>query len=214
MNFRLTDQQLQIMMALLVKEIKKKINTQYPYGHGNYIGRDVKIASGQLYDSIQYDVETNVDGVPFGVLYYADYFKYVNRGRPAGLGATGEFLGKNGQKKTPKLSAKAGAVPIPALVNWISIKGINVQDRRGRDISPLNLAFAMRRNIYKYGIRKTNIYNSALDSIDDMFEDFPNNLPDYLRGEAQELIQDVAKDINIFLEQKIKVELNTTITQE
>jgi len=197
------------MMALLVKEIKKKINTQYPYGHGDYVGKDTKIASGQLYDSIQYDVEVDVDGIPFGLLYYADYFKYVNRGRPAGLGATGEFLGKKGLKKTPKLSAKAGAVPIPALVNWISIKGINVQDARGHDISPLNLAFAMRRNIFKYGIRKTDIYNGALDSIEDMFEDFPNNLPDYLKGEAKEVIKDVAEDINIFLTQMIKLELDT-----
>jgi len=209
MEYKLTEQQLKIMMSLLVKEIKKKIDTQYPYGHGNYVGKDVKIASGQLYDSIQYDVEYDVDGIPFGLLYYADYFKYVNRGRPAGLGATGEFLGKKGQKKTPKLSAKAGAVPIPALVRWISIKGINVQDKKGKDISPLNLAFAMRRNIFKYGIRKTNIYNGALDSIEDMFEDFPNNLPNYLRGEAQELIEDVAKDINIFLNQRIKLELDT-----
>ena len=197
------------MMALLVKEIKKKIDTQYPYGRGNNIGKDTKIASGQLYDSIQYDVEYDIDGTPFGLLYYADYFDYVNRGRAPGLGATGEFLGKNGKKKTPKLSAKAGAVPIPALVNWISIKGINIQDKRGRDIPPLNLAFAMRRNIFKYGIRRTNIYSSALDSIEDMFEDFPNKLPDYLRGEAQELIEDVAKDINVFLQQKIKLELDT-----
>lgn len=209
MRYKLTEQQLKIMMSLLVEEIKKKIDTQYPYGRGNYAGEDTKIASGQLYDSIQYDVEIDTDETPFAILYYADYFKYVNRGRPAGLGATGEFLGKSGQKKTPKLSAKAGAVPIPALVRWISIKGINVQDARGKDISPLNLAFAMRRNIYKYGIRKTNIYNGALDSIEDIFEDFPNNLPDYLRGEAQEVIADVAKDINIFLEQMIKLELDT-----
>ena len=213
MNFKLTEQQLKIMMSLLVEEIKKKIDTQYPYGHGNYTGEDTKIASGQLYDSIQYDVEFNTDGTPIGILYYADYFKYVNRGRPAGLGATGEFLGKSGQKKTPKLSAKAGAVPIPALVRWIGIKGISVQGKNGNTIPPLSLAFAMRRNIFKYGIRKTNIYNSALDSIDDMFEDFPNNLPDYLKQEAQDLIQDVAKDINIFLNQKIKLELNTTIIQ-
>jgi hypothetical protein len=207
MQYKLTEQQLKIMMSLLVKEIKKKIDTQYPYGRDNYTGKDVKIASGQLYDSIQYDVEYDVDGTPIGILYFADYFKYVNRGRPAGLGATGEFLGK--KKKTPKLSAKAGAVPIPALVRWISIKGINVQGRNGQDIPPLSLAFAMRRNIFKYGIRKTNIYNSALDSIEDIFEDFPNNLPENLRGEAQVLIEDVAKDINIFLRQMIKLELDT-----
>jgi hypothetical protein len=209
MEYKLTEQQLKIMMSLLVKEIKKKIDTQYPYGRDNYTGKDVKIASGQLYDSIQYDVEFDTDKTPIGVLYYADYFKYVNRGRPAGLGATGEFLGKDGKKKTPKLSAKSGAVPIPALVRWISIKGINVQGRNGQTIPPLSLAFAMRRNIFKYGIRKTNIYNSALDSIEDIFEDFPNNLPENLRGEAQVLIADVAEDINIFLTQMIKLELDT-----
>jgi hypothetical protein len=209
MQYKLTEQQLKIMMSLLVEEIKNKIDTKYPYGRGNYTSEDTKIASGQLYDSIQYDVEYDTDGTPIGILYYADYFKYVNRGRPAGLGATGEFLGKDGQKKTPKLSAKSGAVPIPALVRWISIKGINVQGRNGQTIPPLSLAFAMRRNIFKYGIRKTNIYNSALDSIEDIFEDFPNNLPENLRGEAQVLIADVAEDINIFLTQMIKLELDT-----
>jgi hypothetical protein len=209
MQYKLTYDQLNIMMSLLVREIKKKIDTEYPYGRAGYENKATKIASGQLYDSIQYEVEFDTDETPFGILYYADYFEYVNRGRPPGLGATGEFLGKKGLKKTPKLSAKAGAVPIPALMRFISIRGISVQDKRGNDIPPLNLAFAMRRNIFKYGIRKTNIYSSALDSIEDMFEDFPNNLPDYLKGEAQELITDVAKDINIFLQQKIKIELDT-----
>lgn len=209
MQYKLTYNQLNVMMALLVREIKKKIDTEYPYGRNGYENKATKIASGQLYDSIQYEVEYDTDQTPFGILYYADYFDYVNRGRPAGLGATGQFLGKKGKNKTPRLSAKAGAVPIPALMKFISIKGISVQDKRGNDIPPLSLAFAMRRNIFKYGIRKTNIYSSALDNIEDMFEDFPNNLPDYLKGEAQELIEEVAKDINIFLEQKIKLELDT-----
>lgn len=181
-------------MELLVNSIKNKIlSSEYPYGNPETKGVGNKVASGQLYNSIDYSVEYNENGIPFGVLYYADYFKYVNRGRPAGLG--------------PK--ANQGGVPIPALLEWISIKGIQAQDARGRDIPPLSLAFAIRQNIFRYGIRRTNIYNSALEEFENIFDDFPNNLPPELLLEANQLFEQVAEDINIFYEQKLKIEIPT-----
>lgn len=192
--YQLTEIQLKILLELLVQKIKQKVaSNQYPYGNPEQRGVGNKIASGQLYDSIDYSVEIDTDGNPVGILYYADYFKYVNRGRPAGLG--------------PK--ASEGGVPIPALLNWINIKGINAVDPRGNEIPPLSLAFAIRQNIFRYGIRKTNIYNEGLEDFENIFDDFPNNLPPELRGQAEQLFEQVAQDINIFYEQRLKIEIPT-----
>jgi len=67
---------------LFVDLIKEKIAAHaYPYGNPNARGMGDKIATGQLYDSIQADIEYGVNGEAMVVLYYADYFDYVNRGR-------------------------------------------------------------------------------------------------------------------------------------
>jgi hypothetical protein len=192
--YQLTETQLKILMQLLVTYVKDRIiANQYPYGNPETRGIGNKVASGQLYNSIDYSVEFGADGIPFGILYYADYFKYVNRGRPSGLG--------------PK--AEQGGVPIPALLEWISIKGIQAQDARGNNIPPLSLAFAIRQNIFRYGIRRTDIYNRALEDFENIFDDFPNNLPPQLLLEAEQLFEQVAEDINVFYEQKIKIEIPT-----
>jgi hypothetical protein len=186
--YQLTEIQLRILLQLLVQQIKLKIaSAEYPYGYPNERGQGNKIASGQLYDSIDYDVEYATDGTPMGILYYADYFKYVNRGRQPG----------------------AKKVPIQPLLNWINIKGINATNENGLAIPPLSLAFAIQQNIFRYGIRETNIYNKALDDFENIFDDFPNNLPEDLRVQAEQLFEEIAEDINIFYEQKLKIELPT-----
>jgi hypothetical protein len=186
--YQLTEIQLRILLQLLVQQIKLKIaSPEYPYGYPNERGAGDKIASGQLYDSIDYDVEYATDGTPMGILYYADYFKYVNRGRQPG----------------------AKKVPIQPLLDWISIKGINATNENGLAIPPLSLAFAIQQNIFRYGIRETNIYNKALDDFENIFDDFPNNLPEDLRIQAEQLFEEIAEDINIFYEQKLKIELPT-----
>jgi hypothetical protein len=192
--YQLTEIQLRILMMLLTEKIKQRIaSEEYPYGQPNQRGVGNKIASGQLYDSIDYSVEIDEQGTPMGILYYADYFKYVNRGRPPGLG--------------PK--AEDGGVPIPRLLEWINIKGINAVNEQGIQIPPLSLAFAIRQNIFRYGIRETNIYDKGLEDFENIFDDFPNRLPQDLRLEAEELFRQISEDINIFYEQRLKIELPT-----
>jgi hypothetical protein len=196
--YQLTEIQLRLLLQLLVQQIKLKIaSPEYPYGYPNERGVGDKIASGQLYDSIDYDVEYATDGTPMGILYYADYFKYVNRGTKP-------------NEKYAKGRGNGGTSPfIQSLLKWISIRGINATNENGIAIPPLSLAFAIRQNIFRYGIRETNIYNKALDDFENIFDDFPNNLPEDLRMQAEQLFEEVAEDINIFYQQKLKIELPT-----
>lgn len=191
--FELTEKALKLVLDEFVKYLKSSIaQKRYPYGNPQR-GQGDKIASGTLYDSIQGDVEMDADGNPVAVLYYADYFKYVNKGR---------------KKEVKK-------VPIPSLLEWIKIRGIRGAKRgKGKGagrISNLSLAFAIRESIYKYGIRKTNIYDIGIENLEDMFSNFPNNLPENLRDEGSELFRSIAEDINNYFDKQIKIELPSDI---
>lgn len=183
--FELTEEALQVLINKFVENIKKQIATaQFPYGHPAK-GVGDKIATGRLYDSIQGNVEIGADGNPYAVLYYADYFPYVNRGR---------------RKELKR-------VPLSALLEWIKVKGIKGKNKKGRFIKNLNLAFAIQANIYKYGIRPANIYDKGLDGVEDLFDDFPNNLPPEMIAVGEKLFEAVAKDINLFIEKTLEAEL-------
>ena len=196
--FELTERALKLVLDEFVKYLKNSIATKrYPYGNPQR-GQGDKIASGTLYDSIQGDVEIDADGNPVAVLYYADYFKYVNRGRKA-----------RGDERP--ITADNGAVPIPALLEWIKIRGIRGRNKKGKFIPNLSLAFAIRTNIFKYGIRKTNIYDIGIENLEDMFSNFPNNLPESLRDEGAELFRSIADDINNYFDKQIKIELPSDI---
>ena len=183
--FELTEEALQVLINLFVKNITEQIETrQFPYGNPAR-GVGDKIASGMLYDSIQGEVEIGTDGEPYAVLYYADYFPYVNRGR----------------KKEVR------RVPLSALLNWIKIRGIKGRNNKGRFITDRSLAFGIQTNIFKYGIRPTNIYDRGLDAIEDYFDDFPNNLPPEMRAVGEQLFEAVAQDINNFIDKTLEAEL-------
>jgi len=183
--FELTEEALQVLINLFVNNIKKQIETkQFPYGNPAR-GVGDKIASGMLYDSIQGTVEIGTDGEPYAVLYYADYFPYVNRGR----------------------RPEVRRVPLSALLKWIKIRGIQGRDKKGRFISNMSLAFGIQTNIFKYGIRPTNIYDKGLDAIEDYFDDFPNNLPPEMRAVGEQLFEAVAQDINNFIDNTLEAEL-------
>ena len=197
--FELTEEALELLVKKFVEEIKKQIATkQFPYapgynGGGTTRGDGDKKASGQLYNSIQGNVEMGEDG-PVAVLSYVDYFKYVNEGR------------------RPNVKR----VPIKALLDWIKIRGVRFRSERGRFArgSNLQMAFAIQQNIFKYGVKPANIYDKGLDGIEDYFIDFPNNLPPDLRAAGQNLFEAMAEDINVFVDQTITNELKSIKTSE
>lgn len=151
--FELTEEALQKIGTLFVKMMKKKIKEKiYPFGNPEK-GRGDKYASGNLYNSLTATVMPNGDDFEL-VITYADYFKYVNQGRKANV----------------------KRVPLTALLQWIKIRGIKGRNKKGRFIPNLSLAFAIRENIYKYGIRPADIYDKGLDSLEQIFENPPPEL--------------------------------------
>jgi hypothetical protein len=195
--FELTEEALQLLINKFVEEIKKQIATkQFPYapgynGGGTTRGVGDKKATGQLYNSIKGDVEMGKDG-PYAVLSYVDYFKYVNEGRRPNV----------------------RRVPIKALLDWIKIRGVRFRNEKGRfkKGSNLNMAFAIQKNIFKYGIKAAGIYDLGLDGIEGYFVDFPNNLPPDLRAAGQHLFEAIANDINVFVDQTITNEIKSIKT--
>lgn len=151
-----------------------------------------KVASGNLLNSISYKV-ISVNGKPSLEITYADYITYVNQGRiPRG--------------DDRPIEASNGAVPIPALVKWIKLKGLKGAKRKGRTSqSTLSLAFAIRASIWKYGIKPADLYDETLDNVWEMLnpENIPPDTPEKLRFELNEIWEAMFDDVNILVDNMI-----------
>jgi hypothetical protein len=175
--YELSEHALRDIGKLFVEMMKKKIQEKiYPYGHPAK-GVGDKVATGNLLNSLDSSVTMTKNG-PELTITYADYFKYVNLGRSAG-------------KKN---------VPISNLLEWIKIRGIKGRNKKGRFIKNLSLAFAIQKNIFKYGIRPANIYDKGLDALEDIFL----NPPEELRQAYTQLYAAIENDVVNFVEANIK----------
>lgn len=183
--FELTEEALQKLGTLFVKMMKQKIKEKiYPYGNPQS-GQGDKYASGNLYNSLTATVMPNGDDFEL-VITYADYFKYVNEGRRANV------------KK----------VPLSALLQWIKIRGIKGRNKKGRFMSNLSMAFAIQKNIFKYGIRPANIYDKGLDSLEEIFQ----NPPPELQQAYTDLYAAIENDVVNFVDANIVSKEIETIT--
>lgn len=103
-----------------------------------------KYASGKLYDSIRYELTDNGQGrfnIKFKMASYGEYVDKGVNGYEQSRGSKYSFKPKTG-KGTGRKSAF-----ITSLQKWCTIKGIDK-----------GAAFAIRRNIWKYGIVSTNFF--------------------------------------------------------
>ena len=183
--FELTEEALQKLGTLFVKMMKQKIKEKiYPYGNPQS-GQGDKYASGNLYNSLTATVMPNGDDFEL-VITYADYFKYVNEGRRANV------------KK----------VPLSALLQWIKMRGIKGRNKKGRFMSNLSMAFAIQKNIFKYGIRPANIYDKGLDSLEEIFQ----NPPPELQQAYTDLYAAIENDVVNFVDANIVSKEIETIT--
>jgi hypothetical protein len=177
--YELTDDALLAIGEIFVDMMKKKIQEKiYPYGNPDVKGRGDKVASGKLLNSLSVKLVPS-NGTNAGELQitYEDYFKYVNLGR------------KPGKK----------LVPIKSILEWIKIRGIKGRNKKGQFIPRLSFAFAIQRNIFKYGIRPSNIYDKGLDALEDVF----NNPPPEMMEAYNELYAAIENDVINFIESNI-----------
>ena len=158
----------------------------YPYGNPQR-GVSNKVATGQLLNSLTATVVPAGNGDFRLAITYMDYFTYVNLGRRPGK----------------------GLVPIPALLDWIQVRGITGTRPNGTEMTPLSLAFAIRRNIFKFGIRRTNIYDSTYDS----FEAILENPPPEFQDEYNRLYEAIGNDVENMIRKTDFFQI-TTIQEE
>ena len=185
MRYTMTEAALHRIGKMWVSIMKKKIRNSK------------KIATGNLLNSISYTVVTASDGEPILQINYADYWKYVNQGRKK----------RNNQRP---ITAENGAVPIPALMEWISIKGIRGRDKKGKFMDTTKLAFAIRASIWRYGIKPANFFDRSVTTLESMLNPtkIPTGTPPELRAELERIFEAARQDINIIIDNMITKELS------
>jgi hypothetical protein len=67
----------------------------------------------------------------------------------------------------------------------------------------LSFAFAIQKNIFKYGIRPANVFDKTYDT----FEDVLANPPAEFRDEYERLYQAIGEDVENFLTNVINKEI-------
>jgi hypothetical protein len=125
--------------------LKESLAKPYPFAPGYnksrapFGVRDMKKKSGFLYNSIKVDFNPESNEV---VVTMADYWKYVNDGRKPGK-----------------------YVPIKPLMAWIRTKGFNKNKETGKfqKFNIKGMAFAVSKNIAKFGIAPTYFYDNAFE---------------------------------------------------
>jgi hypothetical protein len=101
-----------------------------------------KVASGKLKDSIQVNIVQSGTMTEIDILMEI-YGQWVQSGRMRGK----------------------GFVPITSLLKWIKDRGIKGRNKKGRYITDKSLAFGIRNNINKFGIRPANFIDVSLEKI-------------------------------------------------
>ena len=109
--------------------------------------RDGKIATGNLLNSVDYQVQYD-DRAIWVELHLEDYYKWVENGR-----APGKFP------------------PPDKIMEWIRIKPVIPDDRGGKLPTEQQLAFLIGRKIAEEGIEPGNQLHNAMDDIYSQFEE-------------------------------------------
>lgn len=132
-------------IAPIIEQIIKDTleEKRYQFGFAKYRGISNKVASGKLRDSVQVKVSTDRESKTVLQVIMNEYGAFVQSGRLPG-------------KKM---------VPIPPLIEWIKARGLTGRDARGRFINRKSFAFAIAKNINKYGIRPSNFIDFSIEKI-------------------------------------------------
>ncbi len=144
-------------LSIIIEDIFKESleENRYHFGLDKRKGISNKVASGSLRDSVKAIPGKGEIGIEMN-----SYGKFVQSGR------------KSGKKN----------VPIDALILWIKERSLTGKDKDGKRMSTRSFAFAIQRNIKKFGIpSKPGWYDVAIEKI-------------YNNKEIEELIGDLTVD--------------------
>jgi hypothetical protein len=146
------DKAMQLLASKFQAALKESLASPYPFAPGYtnskapFGVRDMKVKTGSLYNSINVVFDKTKDEI---VITMLDYWKFVNDGRKPGK-----------------------YVPIKPLMQWIRAKGFNKNKDTGKfqKFSIKGTAFAISKNIQKFGIAPTYFYDKAFNMFEKEFE--------------------------------------------
>jgi hypothetical protein len=115
---------------------------RYQFGFDKYKDVGNKVASGTLSRSVEVQTKTN-NGVTELQVLMAEYGQWVQSGRMAGK----------------------GYVPVGSLIKWIKQRGLKGRDKKGKFMTDKSFAYAIQKNINKFGIRPANFLDISIEKI-------------------------------------------------
>jgi hypothetical protein len=115
---------------------------RYQFGFDRYRGISNKVASGTLARSVEVVVNTSNKVTELQVLM-AEYGQWVQSGRLPGK----------------------GFVPVGSLMQWIKQRGLKGRDKKGKFMTDKSFAYAIQKNINKFGIRPANFLDVSMEKI-------------------------------------------------
>ena len=134
------------IIELIIKETLEE--KRYPYGFAKFQGTSNKVASGRLRDSVK--VTGSNEGTNYILqIIMLDYFQWVQSGRLPG-------------KKF---------VPVGALIQWIKDRKLSIRNKKTGKFAKKtpdaikSMAFAIQRNINKFGIKPANFLDISIEKI-------------------------------------------------
>jgi hypothetical protein len=197
LRYTLTEQALQKLGTILIERMRREImKKQYPYGRPNIKGRGDKYATGGLYDSLGFQIVRPQGGQVLGTAPAITITSSPNLpGKTYNLFDVVTY-------GVPKNKARP---PLESIMNWIRVRGIRPRDKRGRFLpnneeNIMSLAWAVKQNIFKYGIRPADIFGKGKRNLDQLFADPPN----YLRDEVERILEAIGGDIENFFDNIIE----------
>jgi hypothetical protein len=150
---------LEAIAPILEDIIRQSLYEQrYKFGFANYRGVSNKVASGTLANSIEVNViggsrkitrreflqgQTGNDGPIQLQILMEEYGQWVQSGRLPGK----------------------GLVPVGSLMAWIKQRGLKGRNKKGKFISDKSFAFAIQKNIKRFGIRPANFLDISFEKI-------------------------------------------------
>jgi hypothetical protein len=196
-RYTLTIPVLNKLGEIITERIRREIGRkQFPYGNPTR-GTSDKIATGGLYFSINYKVVVPRDAGP--VLGTA----------PALVFDFGDTLpGKNYtlfdvvQFGVPPRRAKP---PVEKILEWVKVRGLQPKTKDGRPLPPteknlLSLSYAIKQNIFRYGIRPAYLIEKGKRNVNDLFQ----NPPQYMSAQIEQLYAALEGDLTNFYENIIE----------
>jgi hypothetical protein len=135
---------LEAIAPLLEDIIRQSLYEQrYKFGFDKYKGMSNKVASGTLARSVEVQVKQGPNHKTELDVLLAEYGQWVQSGRLPGK----------------------GFVPVGSLMKWIKQRGLKGRDKKGKFITDKSFAFAIQKNIKKFGIRPANYLDISVDKI-------------------------------------------------